>query len=71
MNLAHVSGRSTARPPRPTVGTLVRLVDALWLWRQRAQARRKLATLDDHMLRDIGIDRATASSEADKPFWRT
>jgi uncharacterized protein YjiS (DUF1127 family) len=26
--------------------------------------------LSDHMLRDIGISRAEAFGEAEKPFWR-
>jgi uncharacterized protein YjiS (DUF1127 family) len=29
-----------------------------------------LATLDDRMLADIGVERATAFCEAEKPFWR-
>jgi uncharacterized protein YjiS (DUF1127 family) len=28
-----------------------------------------LGALDDRMLRDIGIDRATAHREAGRPFW--
>ncbi len=38
-------------------------------WRERARQRAVLATLDDRMLRDVGIDRASASREAGKPFW--
>lgn len=40
-------------------------------WRKRAAERRHLAELDDYLLRDIGIDRARALDEAEKPFWRT
>jgi uncharacterized protein YjiS (DUF1127 family) len=29
-----------------------------------------LRGLDDHMLRDIGIDRSTAETEGSVPFWR-
>lgn len=36
----------------------------------RARQRRHLAQMDDRLLRDIGIDRAQAMAEADKPFWR-
>ena len=39
-------------------------------WRERAAQRRNLGTMSDHMLRDIGIDRATARCESSKPFWR-
>ena len=44
--------------------------ETLVQWRLRAQTRKHLAGLDGHLLRDIGLDRATASAEADKPFWR-
>jgi uncharacterized protein YjiS (DUF1127 family) len=44
---------------------------ALWLRRalsvQRQRAR--LATLDDRMLRDIGLTRAEAEAEATRPAW--
>jgi hypothetical protein len=36
----------------------------------RVGQRRRLAELDDHMLRDIGVTRADAWAEAEKPFWR-
>jgi uncharacterized protein YjiS (DUF1127 family) len=38
-------------------------------WIDRGRQRRQLAELSDHMLRDIGITRADAWAEADKPFW--
>ena len=40
------------------------------LWAARARQRRTLESLDDHLLRDIGIDRIDAGLEARKPFWR-
>ena len=40
------------------------------LWLERARQRRQLAELSDHMLRDIGVTRADAWAETDKPFWR-
>ena len=39
------------------------------VWLERARERRALARLDDRMLRDIGIDHATARGEASKFFW--
>ena len=42
----------------------------LLAWQDRASSRRMLRGLDDHMLRDIGIDRATADSEGSTPLWR-
>jgi uncharacterized protein YjiS (DUF1127 family) len=49
---------------------IVSLVDQVMLWQERARSRRCLAALDDRMLRDIGIDRATAEREASQSFWR-
>lgn len=38
-------------------------------WRQRQLQRERLATLDAHLLRDIGRTRLEAKLEARKPFW--
>jgi uncharacterized protein YjiS (DUF1127 family) len=47
---------------------------SLWRWVRlclaRSAQRRDLAWLDDQALKDIGISRAAAASEAAKPFWR-
>jgi uncharacterized protein YjiS (DUF1127 family) len=47
-----------------------RLFGALRECRRRSQGRTRLATLDDRMLKDIGISRADAEFLANKPFWR-
>ncbi len=60
-NIAPTFVRTLARRP----GFLRRLVDALALGRQRSH----LASLDDHMLADIGIDRSSAEAEARRPIW--
>jgi uncharacterized protein YjiS (DUF1127 family) len=39
-------------------------------WIERVRQRRALAALDDRMLRDIGVTRAEAARETEKPFWR-
>jgi uncharacterized protein YjiS (DUF1127 family) len=49
---------------------LVRVVEALLAWHDRARERRALMELSDQMLHDIGISRAEALSEAAKPSWR-
>lgn len=57
----------------PTVsatGAVARALDMLLAWQERAAERRRLSELSDHELADIGLDRATAIGEADKPFWR-
>ena len=46
------------------------VLDTLLLWRARYQQRRHLRYLEDHILRDIGVDRLDALREASKPFWR-
>ncbi|MCY1127937.1 DUF1127 domain-containing protein [Frigidibacter sp. RF13] len=40
------------------------------LWRTRRQSRRALLVLDDHLLRDIGLDAHRAHDEGIRPFWR-
>ncbi len=45
-------------------------IDMLFAWHERARQRRSLWTLDDCMLKDIGISRTDAELEANKPFWR-
>ena len=42
----------------------------VWLWLVRVQSRRDLATLSDHVLRDIGLTRGDVERELMKPFWR-
>lgn len=39
-------------------------------WRRLSYERRLLASLDDRMLRDIGVSRSDADEESRKPFWR-
>ncbi len=39
-------------------------------WRERARSRNALLRLDDRMLRDLGIDRATARYLGSRPFWQ-
>lgn len=51
-------------------GFFGRVLATVLLWQARAHERHILGTLDDRMLRDIGLDRADISREADKPFWR-
>lgn len=39
-------------------------------WTQRVEERRHLATLDDHMLRDIGLAHHDILKETSKSFWQ-
>lgn len=59
------------QPPRAAAKpALLRAVDTVLLWHERMKGRRVLASLDDRMLRDVGIDQATARRESSMPFWR-
>ncbi|MCO6405857.1 DUF1127 domain-containing protein [Aurantimonas endophytica] len=39
------------------------------VWFQRHRQRAALACLDDRLLADVGLSRATARGECRKPFW--
>ncbi len=58
-----------AARPQPR-GWLAQAVGLLLTWSERVRERRHLLQFDDHLLRDIGISRAEALAEAEKPFWR-
>jgi uncharacterized protein YjiS (DUF1127 family) len=57
----------TGNQPIPPLAAALRRIAA---WIERSRQRKALATLDDQMLRDIGITRVEAARESDKPFWR-
>ena len=65
-NVMMINRHATSRNPG--------LASGMWnlarLWAERAAQRRALASLDDRTLQDIGVSRATAIGEAEKPFWR-
>ena len=67
----HSELRSEAVGRQEGKAFLIRVFDALGEWQDRAAARQRLAAFDNRMLRDIGIDRATAAAESAKPFWRS
>jgi uncharacterized protein YjiS (DUF1127 family) len=48
-----------------------RIIGAPFVWAERVAERRHLAELDDHLLRDIGLNRADVEEVATKPFWRS
>ena len=58
---------AVGRRQRPAAAT--RALTRVFAWMERARSRRQLAELDDRMLADIGIDRATAHVESERPFW--
>lgn len=42
----------------------------VYTWQARADERRHLASLPDHILKDVGLDRMQVATEVEKPFWR-
>lgn len=65
--LNHFTGAMDAIPAtqRPTVGLLGRLVS----WLKVSRERERLGHMSERLLRDIGIDRGIANTEAGRPFW--
>lgn len=47
----------------------IRSVDLVFEWHARATERHVLRSLDDRMLRDVGLSRADVERELGKPFW--
>ena len=72
-----VNAPQPAAPWRDRIGNVVGLakrtavaaLDTLAEWQERARQRRQLQELDDHMLRDLGLSRADAQRESERPFW--
>ena len=52
------------------IRTIRRMLHTVWLWFRRAESRRAMAMLSDHVLRDIGLTRNDVERELLKPFWR-
>lgn len=46
-----------------------RLLLSLLAWRHEARQKARLRLLDDRLLQDIGVTRAEAEAEADRPLW--
>jgi uncharacterized protein YjiS (DUF1127 family) len=62
--------RWRAKERRQTIHPAAAAVALIARWIDRSRQRDALATLEDHMLHDIGITRAEAARECRKPFWR-
>jgi uncharacterized protein YjiS (DUF1127 family) len=60
----------THRRARAIVAALTRLRDSIARLRAQRRARAQLLALDDRGLAEIGISRAQAQFEAEKPFWK-
>lgn len=68
--LPMVSGVETRGVLELLAAGVIRLVDTVFEWNERDRQRRHLMSLDDQMLRDIGVSRTDAAREGRKPFWQ-
>lgn len=66
---ADVPSFSFGRAVALLAGTVVVGIEKIMTRAELARSRHQLAQLDERLLRDIGIDRATARFEAARPFW--
>ena len=58
--------RTLSRAPTPRLSGLITALRAILAF---DRSRRRLGVLDDHLLRDIGLDRMTARHEAARAPW--
>ena len=68
-SLAGAAGTAPPRRTGPAAAGVVFLLELFSTWFQRARERRALHTLDEGMLKDIGVTRADVEFEAHKHFW--
>ena len=66
-NLNHASARFVHQLD----AAVENVVDRFLTWQRRHKDRMHLLSLDDRMLRDIGVTLADVDREASKPFWRS
>lgn len=57
-------------PLRSQTGLFQRMLTAFSVAHTRRRERHRLAQLDTHILRDIGLDAQDARRECAKPFWQ-
>jgi uncharacterized protein YjiS (DUF1127 family) len=69
MARAEASSFTFGRAMALLAGAVAVGVDTIMTRAELARSRRQLAQLDERLLRDIGLDRATARFEASKSFW--
>ena len=61
---------TTGTPVAIVRNLLTRPLDTLAEWQERNRMRHGLATMDERLLRDIGLTRDDVRLELRKPFWR-
>jgi uncharacterized protein YjiS (DUF1127 family) len=71
MNATDTLSRSGTPARSALVSPFLAIDRLLRSWETRLHDRAQLRNMPDYLLRDVGIDTATAQAEADKPFWRS
>ncbi|HXQ41742.1 MAG TPA: DUF1127 domain-containing protein [Candidatus Udaeobacter sp.] len=66
-NLNHASARFV----HSVDAAVENVLDRFLTWQRRHKDRMHLLSLDDRMLRDIGVSLADVDRETSKPFWRS
>ena len=67
--VAGAAGDSGPRRTAFAAPIITPLVDLFSTWFERVRERRQLHTLDDRILKDIGLTRADVEYEVQKHFW--
>lgn len=58
-------------PRLPLIAAMaVRFAATVTKWEQRRRTRINLGYLDDHLLRDVGLNRTQAEQETARRFWQ-
>lgn len=66
------AGSAAAKPVRALAKVrriIVKCLQIIVVWQDRAEQRHALSELNERMLKDIGVSNVDAYKEARKPFW--
>lgn len=69
MSPAETLAFSPATMP-PLSRVVLRAAVIVMTWETRARTRKQLKRLDQHLLKDIGLDSMSAETESSRAFWR-
>ena len=70
-HISHLSLRETSEIYLMALHKLVqKITKTIEIWQTRSNSRYQLRSMETQLLQDIGIDRAAAEYEANKPFWK-
>lgn len=68
---ASSQGQISARFVHFVDGAIENAIGGFLTWQRRHKDRMHLLSLDERMLRDIGVSLADVDREASKPFWKS